>query len=92
MRNAENSAGERLAAARFLADRGWGTAPQLVEVNISAGPSLDPTRLSDEELDAFVQLAERATLRGSVEPGASPPLPLRAIPPDTDDHEPPEAA
>jgi hypothetical protein len=43
----------RVAAASALLDRGWGKAVQVAEVTLT---NVDPTRISDAELAAVVQI------------------------------------
>jgi hypothetical protein len=55
MRDDRERTRDRLEAARFLADGGWGKAVQAVELDVATlSPALDPDRLatlSTEELD-----------------------------------------
>jgi hypothetical protein len=48
---------DRLDAARWLADRGFGRAVQAFDV--SQAPSLDLSALSTEDLEAMVAIVER---------------------------------
>lgn len=57
---------DRLEAARFLADRGWGKPTQSIDVEVATpSPALDPDRLaslSSEELELLIGLAEAGFL------------------------------
>ena len=66
MRDDRERTRDRLEAARFLADRGWGKPVQAVELDVATlSPALDPDRLaslSTEELDLLIGLAEKGFL------------------------------
>ena len=51
-----------MQAANFLADRGWGKAPQTLEVTSEGGvvAGLDASKLSDEELARLQDLIRKA--------------------------------
>ena len=57
---------DRLEAARLLADRGWGKPVLAVDLDVAANlPVLDPdhfAKLSTEELDLVIDLAEKGVL------------------------------
>ena len=57
---------DRLDAARFLADRGWGKPVQALDVDVAARPPLiDPAslaKLTTEELETMIGLLERIAL------------------------------
>jgi hypothetical protein len=57
---------DRLEAARFLADRGWGKPVQAVDVDVAQRePLIDPGKLrnlTDAELDVMVTLMEKINL------------------------------
>jgi hypothetical protein len=57
---------DRLDAARFLAERGWGKPVQMLDVEVAPRePLIDPARLgslSDEELETMTVLLEKAGL------------------------------
>ena len=66
MRDDRERTRDRLEAARFLADRGWGKPVQAVELDVATlSPALDPDRLatlSTEELELLIGLAEKGFL------------------------------
>jgi hypothetical protein len=57
---------DRLDAARFLADRGWGKPMQALDVEVAPqGPLVDPAclaRLSRDDLETMIALLEKAQL------------------------------
>ena len=57
---------DRLEAARFLADRGWGKPVQALDVDVAARPPLiDPTnlaKLTTEELETMIALLEKIAI------------------------------
>jgi hypothetical protein len=50
---------ERMEAARWLADRAFGRAVQALDIDVSQYPSLDPTKLSSDDLDALIAILEK---------------------------------
>ncbi len=69
--NGENTPpNARVAAAVALLDRGWGRPPSMLEVSAIEGESsstaLDYSKLTDKELNQLIQLAEKATVNGTV--------------------------
>ncbi len=57
---------DRLEAARWLADRGFGKAVQTMEIDVARQPiSIDTSNLSGDELDTLISLVEK-TLPGQM--------------------------
>src|SRR5260221_5452738 len=52
-------AADRLEAAKWLADRGFGRSVQTMDLDITARPAIDLTKLSIEDLEALVALLEK---------------------------------
>ena len=50
---------DRMEAARWLADRGFGRAVQGLEIEVGQQPSVDLTVLSTEDLEAMLAIVER---------------------------------
>ena len=50
---------DRLEAAKWLADRGFGKAVQAVEVDVASQPLLDLTMYSTEDLETMVAIFEK---------------------------------
>ena len=50
---------DRLEAAKWLADRGFGKALQAVEVDVAPQPSLDFTMYSLEDLETMIAILEK---------------------------------
>jgi len=55
---------DRISAAKFLADRGWGKPVQTVEVSEVEAPKHDLSKLSDEELAIYEGLLAKAEAEG----------------------------
>jgi hypothetical protein len=60
MINGKETTKDQLAAARFLAERGWGKPRQTVEVVEVTPPEYDYSKLSAKEMDQLEKLLERA--------------------------------
>jgi len=57
---------DRLEAARWLADRGFGKAVQAMEIEVAREPlTIDTSNLSGDELDTLISLVEK-TLPGQM--------------------------
>jgi hypothetical protein len=67
IRDPEASRGDRQRAAEFLADRGWGKAPQHIEGEVTVGPRVDLRRHTDAELALWETLARKALPAGEGE-------------------------
>ncbi len=67
---------DRMAAATWLADRGWGTAPPVIP-DEPQQLSFDPSRLSAEEQDRLHALLVKGQ-PSAVPPGAQKPVPPAA--------------
>lgn len=50
---------DRLEAAKWLADRGFGKALQALEIDVNQYPALDLTGVSTEDLDAMLAILTR---------------------------------
>ena len=50
---------DRLEAAKWLADRGFGKALQALEIDVNQYPVLDLTEFSTEDLDALLAILTR---------------------------------
>lgn len=63
---------DRLEAAKWLADRGFGKAVQAVEIEVAPQPSLDLTMYSTEDLETMIAILERYEPGGAAtEPAAA---------------------
>ena len=56
---------DRLEAARWLADRGFGKAVQTVEIDVAQQPSLDFSMYSLEDLETMIAILEKYGPRGA---------------------------
>ncbi len=55
----------RVKAAEWLADRGWGKSPVVLdEVKENEQPQIDLSSLTDEELAVFVRIVEKGQVTG----------------------------
>jgi len=71
---------DRIEAAKWLADRGFGRAIQGLEIDVAhGGPSLDITKFSTEDLEAMVGILEKYE-PNVAEIAASGEIPLYAPP------------
>jgi hypothetical protein len=50
---------DRLEAAKWLADRGFGRAMQTLDLDVTAHPPIDVTQLSTPDLEALIAIFER---------------------------------
>jgi hypothetical protein len=50
---------DRMEAARWLADRGFGRAVQGLEIDINPYPALDITKPSLDDLEALIEIVDR---------------------------------
>lgn len=50
---------DRMEAARWLADRGFGRSVQALDIDVSQHPSIDITRFSTEDLNALIAIFEK---------------------------------
>jgi len=50
---------DRLEAAKWLADRGFGRAVQALDIDVSRHPSLVITRFSSADLEALIAIVEK---------------------------------
>lgn len=50
---------DRLEAAKWLADRGFGRAVQALEIDVNQYPTLDITMFSTEDVDALIAIFEK---------------------------------
>src|SRR6058998_3274736 len=54
MRDEQIRTADRLEAAKWLADRGFGRSVQTLDMDITAHPAIDVTTISTEDLDAML--------------------------------------
>jgi hypothetical protein len=59
MRDEKARTADRLEAAKWLADRGFGRTVQTLDFDITAHPPIDVTQLSDADLEALIAIFER---------------------------------
>ena len=50
---------DRIEAAKWLGDRGFGRSVQTLDVDVSTYPFIDITKVSDDDLDALIGIVER---------------------------------
>jgi hypothetical protein len=50
---------DRLEAARWLADRGFGRSVQALDTDVSKHPSIDVSKFATEDLDALIAIFEK---------------------------------
>jgi hypothetical protein len=50
---------DRLEAAKWLADRGFGRTVQTLDLDVTAHPPIDVTQLSDADLEALIAIYGR---------------------------------
>jgi hypothetical protein len=56
MRDEKARTADRLEAAKWLADRGFGRTVQTLDLDVTAHPPIDVTQLSDADLEALVAI------------------------------------
>jgi hypothetical protein len=50
---------DRLEAARWLADRGFGRSVQALDIDVSQHPTIDVSKFTTEDLDALIAIFEK---------------------------------
>ena len=76
---------DRLEAARLLSDRGWGRAPQQIDVTrntVSSATTVDVSELDADDVDALQAYADDAIrkMRAAVEAARARPIDVVATP------------
>jgi hypothetical protein len=59
MQDAKARTADRLEAAKWLADRGFGRSIQTLDMDITAHPAIDVTTISTEDLEAMLAILEK---------------------------------
>jgi hypothetical protein len=59
MRDEKARTADRLEAARWLADRGFGRSVQTLDLDVTAHPPIDVTQLSTPDLEALIEIFQK---------------------------------
>jgi hypothetical protein len=61
MRDEKARTADRLEAAKWLADRGFGRSVQTLDLDVTAHPPIDVTQLSTPDLEALIAILRKYT-------------------------------
>jgi hypothetical protein len=59
MRDEKARTADRLEAAKWLADRGFGRSVQTLDLDVTAHPPIDVTQLSTPDLEALIEIFQK---------------------------------